>query len=320
MMHAVLTHWSYDPFLIVVLVVAAVHARGLRARLRAISRAHRPVRSWWGQAVLFYLGLLTLLVAVLSPIDYWSDYYLSVHMVQHLLLAFVAPPLIVLGAPWLPILRGLPRDVRRALGRLAQRTSAPTRTAPELASAPPGWSAGWRALATLRRGAAWPWTWVIAFNAMMVLWHVPVVYDLALNNQTVHVWGEHGSFFGLGIALWLQVFGSYPLRPALPGYQRVVVLFLTNAVMVGVAMTLVLFTHVLYSYYLHLPGHTFAGVEADQQIAGTILWGCGEVSLGPAVYHSLHAWLRSNERSSVTVLSDPTGPHSGWSSLRAWTR
>ena len=101
-------HWSLDPFLAVVAALAGVHARGLRLRLGAIARAGRPTRPWLGQAGLFYLGLAVLLLAVMSPIDYWSDDYLTLHVVQHILLSFIAAPLIVLGAPWLPLLRGCP--------------------------------------------------------------------------------------------------------------------------------------------------------------------------------------------------------------------
>ena len=88
-MHYVLEHWSFDPFLIVALVVAVWHEIGLR-RLARRSRAQRSrerrLRSLW-----FYLGLVVLLIAVESPIDYWADSYFTVHMAQHLLLMFAAP-------------------------------------------------------------------------------------------------------------------------------------------------------------------------------------------------------------------------------------
>src|ERR1022692_756196 len=97
-MHYLTGNWSFDPFLIVVIVLVIWHEVGL-ARLVRRSRPERTrqrrLRSLW-----FYGGLAVLLIAVESPIDYWADSYFFVHMVQHLLLIFAAPTMIVAGAPW----------------------------------------------------------------------------------------------------------------------------------------------------------------------------------------------------------------------------
>jgi cytochrome c oxidase assembly factor CtaG len=277
-------------------MVVAVHARGLRRHLHAITRSGRSIRPWIGQAMLWWTGLVVLLLAVVSPVDYWSDIYLSAHVVQHILLAFVAPPLIVLGAPWVPLLRGLPRPVARAYGRVLQRTRGrrPTAGLP-----------AWRWAVAIRSFTARPWTPVWAFNAVMIFWHLPGPFDLAASNSAIHIWLAHGSFFGLGVCLWLQVFGSYPFRPALAPPGRVLALVSTNAVMVVIAMTMVMFTHDLYPWYA---SGGEAAQAADQQIAGAILWVCGEVTFLPSILYTVTRWLDdATVRPSPRELTLPLG-------------
>jgi cytochrome c oxidase assembly factor CtaG len=141
-----------------------------------------------------------------------------------------------------------------------------------------------------------PITAVILFNVTMVFWHLPGPFDAALTNQAVHIWLEHASFLGFGIALWFQIFGSYPLRPILDGPRRVAALVTTNAVMVLVAMTLAMFTKAIYIGYDTV--HTLAQRAADQQIGGSILWVCGEVSFLPAILYTVMRWLDTESAQS----------------------
>ena len=164
-------HWSFDPFLILAVMVAAWHEAGLwrlARRSRPERTRERRLRSLW-----FYAGLAVLLLAVESPVDYWADSYFLVHMIQHLLLMFAAPSLIVAGAPWQPLLAALPGHSGRSVTRGV------------LAG---GWSRPLRAVGGffLR-----PWVAVGLFNAVMLLWHLPAPFDLAEDNQAVtraHNW------------------------------------------------------------------------------------------------------------------------------------
>ena len=255
-MHYVLEHWSFDPFLIVALVVAVWHEIGLR-RLARRSRPERSrerrLRSLW-----FYLGLVVLLIAVESPIDYWADSYFTVHMAQHLLLMFAAPSLIVAGAPWQPLLDALP-------GRSGRSVTREVMTG--------GWS---RPLRWLGGVFLRPWVAVACFNLAMVVWHVPALLDLAQNNSAVHIWLMHGSFFATGVIFWIQFIPSPPFRSRMPLLARAAALLVTNVVMIMIAMSLSIFvTHSVYPVYDNLAGVTLPPY-ADQQIGAAILWVCGD--------------------------------------------
>jgi putative membrane protein len=274
---------------VVIAVIAAVHGRGLRRHLNAIARSGRPTDPWIRQALIWWAALVVLLLAVVSPVDYWAGTYLTAHVVQHILLAFVAPPLIVLGAPWVPLLRGLPRPVARAYGALLRRTRG---------RRPVDGSSGWRAAAAVRKVASRPWTPVVLFNINMLVWHLPGPFDLGASNSSVHIWLEHGSFFGLGVCLWLQIFGSYPFRPALEPVGRVVALIASNVTMVLIAMTMVMFTHDLYPWYA---SRGLAAQESDQQIAGAILWVCGEVTFLPSILYTVTKWLDDDDKTKPSL-------------------
>ena len=270
-MHYILDNWSFDPFVIIVAAVVVWHEIGLwrlARRSRPERTRERRIRSLW-----FYSGLTVLLIAVDSPIDYWSSSYFIVHMVQHLLLMFAAPSLVVAGAPGQPLLDALP-------GRSGQ---AVTRSV--LAG---GWSRPVRAVFHFLTG---PIVAVVLFNAVMVGWHIPALFDLAENNQAVHIWLMHGSFFGAGVLFWLQFIPSPPFRSRMPPLGRIAALLGTNVVMIMIAMALSIFaTHSVYAAYDHVPGVTLPPF-ADQQIGAAILWVCGDFWAMPTMIITIRKLL-----------------------------
>jgi cytochrome c oxidase assembly factor CtaG len=304
-MNYVTQNWSFDPFLILAIVVAAWHEIGLR-RLARRSRPERTrerrLRSLW-----FYAGLVVLLMAVESPIDYWADDYFFVHMIQHLLLMFAAPSLVVAGAPWQPLLAALP-------GRSGQRV-----TRGVLAG---GWSRPLRAVGAF---LLLPWVSVALFNAVMIFWHLPGPYDLAETNQAVHIWLMHGSFFAAGVLFWLQFIPSPPFRRRMPLVSQVAALVATNVIMIGLAMTLSIFVSgSVYSVYNHIPGITLPPF-ADQQIGAAVLWVCGDFWALPALIVIIRQIIVTDGSIGAALDrmlgqgSSPAGPR-GWGSRGSWGR
>ncbi len=256
-------NWSFDPFLLVVVAVVVAHEVGLsRLRRRSIPARTRRRRL---RSLSFYAGLGLLLLAVESPIDYWASDYFFVHMIEHILISFTAPILIVLGAPWIPLLHSLPVGTRRRVGRALILGS---------------W---WGPLRQVGRIILDPWFALISFNVVMIVWHFPALFDLAARNQAVHVWLMHGSFFITGVLFWLQIIPSHPMKPtATPIWQAGAVIG-TNVVMFVLAMALSIFSaSSWYSVYAHIPGVTLSPF-ADQQIGAAILWVCGDFWAVPAL-------------------------------------
>jgi putative membrane protein len=246
-MNYVTGHWSPDPFLIIAIILAGWHEIGL-ARLARRDGEHagqRRIRS-----LAFYAGLAVAVAAVDSPVEYWASRYFFMHMAQHLLLMFAAPTLIVAGAPWQPLLSAIPA---RGAGR--------------------GWSR------PLRAAGGWllrPWVAVVAFNLVMLFWHVPALLDLAENNRAVQIWLLHSSYLIAGVVFWLQFIPSPPFRMRMLPEAQAVALVATNVIMWLLAMAMSFLTSVSwYPVYDHVPGVTLPPF-ADQQIGAGILWVCGD--------------------------------------------
>ena len=251
-----MSRWSWDLSLIYVVPAAVLYALGSRPRLG------RPNAL---QAAAFYTGLLSLVIALDSPIDAYADELLWVHMLQHIILLTVAPPLILLGRPWPTMWRALPRRTRAW-------------TAREVARSP------LRALA--KPLAAW-----ILFNGAIVVWHIPSAYDLTERNGLVHAC-EHAIFFFCGLLFWARVIDTGPLRPHLQWPARIA--YIVGAMIVGwvLAIVFVVAPHPIYQHYADLPSRP-GGISAltDQQLAGGMMWVGGSLSLTIALLVALYRWV-----------------------------
>lgn len=214
------------------------------------------------RSVAFYAGIATIVVALDTPIDAYADRLFTVHMLQHVLLLTVAPPLLVLGHPWPRLWRPLPVAVRRTAARLFV-VGAP------LASPPVA---------------------LVLLAANLGLWHVPRFYDLTLRDNLVHEL-EHLSFVVTGILFWAAVLGTPPLRTRLDGARRC--LYLVLALVPGwvLAIVLAFARKPLYSYAAQ--SHRPLGLSAisDQQLAPGVMWVPGSLVYAIAACWALYAWL-----------------------------
>jgi cytochrome c oxidase assembly factor CtaG len=284
---AVLASWSVSPGLVLLLaVVAIVYVRGAR-RLPA----HVP--GW--RIAAFLGGLAMLLVAVASPLDAFAALLLQAHMVQHLLLTMVVPPLLLLGAPAMPLLRGLPpRVAREALG-------------PFLA---------WPALARLGAWLVHPAVAWLLFVGVGWAWHVPAAYELALRSPGWHA-VEHACFLGTALLFWWPVVQPWPSRPWWPRWAMLPYLVLADVQNTVLAAFLVFAERVVYPHYATAP--RLGGLTAldDQVAAGAIMWVPGSVAfllpaalilwrqLSPAPVTAPRAHVRPAPAASFDLLAVP---------------
>ncbi len=285
-MNYVAHHWTWDPFIVLVVGTVAAHELGL-SRLRGHSAAAR-IRRRRRHSYFFYSGMAMLLVAVVSPIDYWSSSYFFVHMIEHLLISFAAPILIVVGAPWVPLMFALPVGPRRAVGRFFYLNPKA------------------EFIRTLGRLTRNPWFALLAFNAAMLLWHIPSWFEYSERNSVVHIFLMHGSFIVTGVLFWLQIIPSYPLKPARGPIWQAGAILATNVTMTVLAISMSILTAVSwYPSYAHIPGVTLSPF-ADQQIGAAILWVCGDFWALPALYVIVRRALE-NEGSLSSVFDRITG-------------
>jgi len=260
--------WTLDPTLIV----------GLLLLIGGYFYAIGPARSRWclaepvsrAQVTWFVLGWLTLALALLSPLDTLGDDYLfSAHMIQHMMIAVVAPPLLLLGIPrWLADLLLRNAGVRQVMRWLANPIVA-----------------------------------FGVFQADVWLWHAPALYDLTLENDLIHI-VEHLTFIIFGVLYWLPILSPTPLIPRISRGFAILYLFVGCQPMVALGALLTFSAAPLYAPYVEAPRVWGLSPLADQQLGGLIMWLPTNIPYLIGLSAAFFLWVSERDRAERTAAGE----------------
>lgn len=254
------SQWTWEPSVIIGIVLF------VGAYLYGVGPLRR--RYGWAstvdprQVALFLLGNLALFLALVSPLDVLSDDYLfSAHMVQHILLVAIIPPLWLLGTPdWL--LRPL---------------------------------FGSPVLIRLGRALTHPAVAFVILNLTFWVWHWPVLYDLAVSEEPVHAL-QHVTFLVAGVISWWPVLSPVPELPRISPPMQAAYLFAMCQPNVVLGAISVFSRGPLYQAYLDAPRLFDLSPVTDQQIGGLIMWIPGNLIYLVALSIVVLRWLYAGER------------------------
>jgi putative membrane protein len=237
-------------------------------------------RYGWGARVsrlrqlAFYMGTLTVLIALASPLDELGDNYLfSAHMIQHMLLILVAPPLWLLGTPdWLIERLVAPGWPRQVLDRL---------TRPAMSG--------------------------LIFVGTLWVWHLPNLYDLALEHEGVHIL-EHELFMAAAVIGWWPVLGPAHWPQRLPKPARAIYLLALMFPCALLAAVITFANRVLYPFYGHAAQVWGLTPLADQQLGGVLMWVPAHLIFLVTILIVVYDWLKPSSQASESDLTMKAQP------------
>lgn len=249
---------------------------GIAALLAAYAVAVGPLRrryGWgapvpWEQPIAFATGCGVLFVALTGPIHDLSDSYLfTVHMVQHLIITLLVPPLLLVGTPaWL--VRAAPSWVQAAVRALGSAPAA-----------------------------------FLLFNGMLAVWHLPALYNATLLRADTHVL-EHLLFIATAVIGWWPILAPAHEYRA-PMVVQMIYLLLVPFPMKVIGILITLSDRVLYPAYAIAPRVWGLDPLIDQQIGGMIMWvPAGFVFWIALAAHFFRWWeeARRQERGETNVI------------------
>jgi putative membrane protein len=273
---AVLLSWSIPPAASFALALTALlYIRGWLL----MRRAGVPFLPLW-RAASFLLGLLSLWVALASPLDTFSGFVLTAHMLQHMTLMMIAPPLILMGAPLIPLVRGLPVFAAREFA---------------------GPFLNWRIATRLGNALIHPAVALIIMGAAMFAWHTPRLYELALASGSWHE-VEHACFFLASLIFWWPVIQPWPSHTHRPRWILVPYLLIGDLQNTVLSAILFFSDRLIYPSYGTTPRLFGFSALADQAAAGAIMWVVGSTAfLIPATVIAVQ--LLASRRTSASHIA-----------------
>jgi len=263
--------WNWDAAVIGPLVLAAaLYLAGVSRLWRRAGRG-RGLRS--SRVIAYLAGMMTLVLALVSPLAALDSALFSAHMVQHLLLMLVAAPLLVLGKPDAGLLWALDQSRRRRLTAW--------------------WIARPRLRATWRTLTQPLLVWALHALALWA-WHLPRAYEAAIRDPAIHVL-EHASLLGTALAFWWLLLQSGSRRPIQPGVDVLYLFaFIFQSGILGALMTFA--SRPWYPRYESTTSAWRLTPLEDQQLAGLIMWIPGGLIYASAALALLASCLSASEQ------------------------
>jgi putative membrane protein len=253
--------WPFDPTVYLGLVALYFGHAWLARGVEDVQRRH---------SLYFGLGLLTIWAALETPIDTIADHYLdSVHMLQHVLLGFVAPPLMLLGL---------------SPGMVARLVRVP----------------GVRAITE-------PVPAQLIAAAVMIVWHLPPLYDATLYSEALHI-SEHLTFIAAGLILYWPVLAATSAHSRWHMSPGIKLLYLLVASLPqdAVALALIFSRVPFYEYYAHAPRLIDSlSPVVDQTVAGAILMTLGKLTISVAAIAIFIRWFDADHRADEARTAEP---------------
>jgi putative membrane protein len=238
---------SFGSVLLTALLVFVAIAY-LRGWLNLRSTSFRIINNW--RVFSFLFGLFSIWIAIASSVAALDHELLTVHMLKHLLLMTVAPPLIWLGEPGRALVHGLPLTWQRKIGPVFQLSLI-------------------QRLGQLIGRPQFCW---LAATAALALWHIPAIFALGMESPAWH-FVEEASFLATGLLFWWPVIQPWP-SASIPDLSMILYLFFATLPCDILSGFLVFCDRVVYLAYLsssHLFGFSALG---DQQCAAALMWTC----------------------------------------------